>query len=197
MEWQLFLRFVESGHEGLQGPLPEHVAGRTVVDAESSGDDGSSDVHIHEGFPQPVNSKFPAVCLVRIGRVQLLLDSLGYRNNIAGGQCEFSEACGCAAAASSNSRSVLELHSLDRTDRSSLDAGCRFRKRSQRSLVVAAGDLVVGSGVRVRTWANVFRDGRLRSRYAVCGGILQHDIVLVGTDFLFCRARAILWALSI
>ncbi len=197
MEWQLFLRFVESGHEGLQGPLPEHVAGRTVVDAESSGDDGSSDVHIHEGFPQPVNPKFPAVCLVRIGRVQLLLDSLGYRNNIAGGQCEFSEACGCAAAASSNSRSVLELHSLDRTDRSSLDAGYRFRKRSQRSLVVAAGDLVIGSGVRVRTGLDVFRDGRLRSRYAVCGGILQHDIVLAGTDFLFCRSRAILWALSI
>jgi len=172
------------GDEGLQSALPQYVLGSSVVLAEPSGDDGSLNIYLHENLPKRIDQKFPGVCALWVGAVQLFLPGLGDRHNFASGKRKPREACGRSSSNFPNIRRTLQLRSLERADWPPLSTSYRFWTRSERVLALASSNLGIGSHFRVRTGPDLFRDGRLHPRHAVCRGILQSRVVLAGANFL-------------
>ena len=107
VERQLSIRDLKPCNEGLQSPLPKHVAWRTVVTFESTGNGGSSDIYIHAGLSEPINQDLPCLCTLRPRTIQFFYSCLGLRYNVVSRKRESGEARRRSARDHSNIRCIF------------------------------------------------------------------------------------------
>src|SRR5678816_2378161 len=81
---RLLVRIICVGDEGLPRALPQYVAWRRMVAAQSGGDDERALVRVHQALSGRPAKTFPAVRVVRSGAVQFLRDRLGELDDFAG-----------------------------------------------------------------------------------------------------------------
>src|SRR5439155_26322348 len=78
---RLSVCYLESNHEGLQGPLSEHVVRCFVVFAESTGDDAGPNLRFFESLSESIHSNLPDIYTLWVGAVQLLFHGVDEHHN--------------------------------------------------------------------------------------------------------------------
>src|ERR1700680_1159776 len=131
VERRLSLCDLESGGQGLQGPLPEHVLGGLLVAAQSADHDGVADIYFHADLFQYQRRVVSAFRFVRTGSLQLLCDFLGNRNYVPAGECRASQKTPGPPPNLSDSHCVIQLPAPDHSDRAAAAEHYRVRPRRQ------------------------------------------------------------------